>query len=374
MEKLQENLSKNNFSSEWLSYFTELENLIEEKKEIKVTEDSIKIPENYRSIFYKQFDKIRDEFIINNFPDKFELSSNLSREYRQLENKIMKKLSLKDITMSNNVERFLHNPLNELRRELFDLLIDLLIKNISREEFIKVGRNKIEASLKSTYKIAYTKYSILKLIDELKAEDIYYIPMSIPSSTELIKHPIGLKESVPPPQKADKISFEVPRKTTILIPDFIIYSAEIKKYIAFRTELGKALWEAGGLSRQREWISIEDIIKENGPVRISPDLLLYIDNDLENINLAADAAVLCRPDIVFECADSINVDLLEDKAEALYQYTKILKPFSGSYLIQEEKNYADLEDKYNETFEILALNRFNSDLDKAVKLLKDKYK
>lgn len=374
MEKLKENLSKNNFSSEWLSYFEELKNLIEENKEIKMAEDSIKISENYRSIFYEQFDKTRDEFIINSFPDKFELSSNLSREYRKLENKIMKKLSLKDITMSNNVERFLHNPLNELRRELFDLLIDLLINNISREDFINAGRNKIEAVFKNTYKIAYTKYFILKLIDELKAEDIYYIPMSIPSSTELIKHPIGLKESVPPPQKADKISFEVPRKTTLLIPDFIIYSAEIKKYIAFRTELGKALWEAGGLSRQREWISIEDIIKENGPVRISPDLLLYIDNDLENINLAADAAVLCRPDIVFECADSINVDLLEDKAEALYQYTKILKPFAGSYLIQEEKNYADIKDEYIETFEILNFNRFNSDLEKAVKLLRDKYK
>jgi hypothetical protein len=321
---------------DWENALIELKKIIDKNPEIIIQQKLLKIPKLKREEFYEKFDQVRNLFIINYFSYYFENSKKLSKNYLELEKKLIEELSLTKINMSNNIYRFLHNPIKQLRRVIFDLLIDLIMNKISKEEFIKEGKEKIKKEFNKIYNIAFQKYFILLLVDFFEAAEIYNVPLNVPTSTELIKHPVGSKEAVPEPQKTKEISFEVPRRTTIIVPDFIIYSSKLEKYISFRTVLGRAIWEASSVNRERDWLLIEDIIKNHGSTQITPSLMIFIDDNIENISYVADSKRIAVPDFIFEVLDRYNKKR-KIKIEKLRKYNKILEPKYGSYFVENFK-------------------------------------
>ena len=151
----------------------------------------------------------------------------------------------------------------------------------------------------------------------------------------MIFHRERHKQNIPFPEETKILGFEVGRRDVLLIPDFIVRSADLEKYVAFRTGIGKALWQASFHSQKREWLSIESFVEEYGITEMKPDLLLYVDENLEDISLVSDCDKFCRPDLMIFFLDQLEQvgERHRKKMEAVRSAHEILKPAKGTCVI-----------------------------------------
>lgn len=319
----------------WPKRYGELVDFIEDQPGVVIREDLVSIDKKIRAAFYKKFNVVRGSFLAQAYSEWLDSAQFLSRKYMNVEDYLSERLRLEDVLMPLELERFLSDPMKQVVRDLFDPLFELLQEKIEMEEFEERAIERVNASFQKLYQMGYIKWFVLSWIKNIIPEKIYGVPLPQPSSKQMIFHRDRMKQNIPFPEEIKNLGFEVGRRDVLLIPDFIVRSAKLEKYVAFRTEIGKALWRASFYSENREWLPIESFVEEHGITEMKPDLLLYMDENLEDISLVADSERFCRPDLMVFFLDQLEEveERHRRKINEIEQAHKILKPTRGTCII-----------------------------------------
>lgn len=359
-------------SNEWHKTYQDLETFIKEHPEVEIKEDLVSIDEKVRPAFYKLFNNVRASFLAENYSAWLDDAEFLSTKYMKVEDDLFERLHLKDVLMPLELRRSLSDPMKQVVRELFDPLFELLQEKIELEEFEEKAIENTNGAFRGLYQKGYIKWFVLSLIKELDPEKIYEVPIPQPSSKEIIKHRKGFRQTIPFPEATNVLGFEVGRRDILLVPDFIVRSGLLQKYVGFRTEIGKAVWEATYHSDKREWFSIGSIIQDYGIADLSPDLLLYVADNQEDVSLVADSEKFCRPDMMIEFLDQLEVreDDWVGHLKRIRLYHDILKPAKGTCIISKNPLPENLKQKLDENIHIIHFGFNNLKWDTVLALLK----
>jgi hypothetical protein len=318
----------------WLKQLSELENYIEKHPEIVVEKTRITIPQIIRSEFYQLFNEVRAAFISEKFPELLKATKPLTKNFLKTQQEVKQLLALDSIVLPEFVERFIRDPLDSLMELLWSPLFDLLKNKVNPTAFEKEGVRVIKESYYVCYFKSYESWLELALLKLFKSKDLKSVP--IPAAGYSFDHAqseaIHLKLSpVYPPVDSTKLSFlRSQPHTSFTVPDFIIYSEKLGKYVSARSEAREARWIATDASGNRDWLPI---LNEYTKVIFTPGyILLYIANVLEDIALVNDVNKICRPDMVIEFG--VSEDWYSEKeVQNIRLRHDILKPIMGTFII-----------------------------------------
>jgi hypothetical protein len=317
-------------SQNWLVDYQGLIQFIGSHPEIKIEPASMVIPSEVRPEFYRLFDATRLAIVHDSVPELLFQAEILSRNYSTTEKSVRDRLELSDITLPNPLGWFLRDPAEGLMRELFDPLFDLLKGKVD----IKSFQDDVSARLRKTgadlYGQGYDKWLALSLILLLDSDKSFQVAVRRPAEHRewTVIRANSSEEIVPEPRGSDKISFVHLPENIFNVPDFIVHSNRLDKYVSFRGGLSSAVAAAFRPSERREWLPIaEPLYSESNP------LLVYLDDDLSSINLVADAKRICRPNLIILPANSLSQQPQAGWLEQAAFWHDTLNPSSGTYII-----------------------------------------
>jgi len=281
----------------WRQYYNEVRNFIMKNPEIIIKDNILITPERSRNKLYDLLYNMRAAFIEEILTCELKEVSSLSEAYKKIKAEVIKKLELDYVSTSvPSLDRFLEDPKSQLTREIFDLSLDLLMGNIKIEEYYRLASQCINEALSRFYQIGYQKWFELSLVKLLNPKKVFHILLRKPRPTEYMKYVPSYKEPLPSPQLAKFLLLgDITTFPTLISPDYILYSEDINRYVAFKSQLRPALWFAAQHSEEREWLFINSIKEKVYP---KPDLLIYLDKNIENLVLVADAERICKPDVM----------------------------------------------------------------------------
>ncbi|MFW5826902.1 MAG: hypothetical protein ACOCU4_02360 [Alkalispirochaeta sp.] len=319
----------------WTAPYNELVDFVVSEPDISIGRDVVAIEEGIRPDFYSKFNAVRAAFLAQNYSGLLDESYALCTEFMQVKGELSARLGLRDVLMPKELDRFLTDPFQQIIRELFDPLFALLQEKIEAPEFADDVDVHVEEAFHTLYHSGFIKWFVLSLVKNLGPESVYEVPLPVPSSKQIIKHRDDIRQNVPFPRLTTVMSFEVVRRAILLVPDFIVRSADLGRYVAFRTAVGRALWRSTYYSEKREWLSIAEILDRHGVTELKPHLLVYVGEKLEDISLVADCDQFCRPDLIvyfIGLPDQADVDKDEQLREIKTAH-EILKPHRGTCVI-----------------------------------------
>lgn len=316
-------------SNSWQEVYSELTDFIAEHSEIEIGVSRVCLPDSVRPEFYRLFNDVRKAFVEEKFSNLLNEATPLSQNYLKAEQEVTELLRLDDISMEASLHRFLHDPIDQLIRGLFNPLFDLLKGRINAEKYEEGAARNIEASFRPLYQLGYEKWMALSLVKLLKADKSFQVILPQMNSEEALKHcsdPSGVE--VLPPQESKSISFD--QELILTVPDFIVHSAKINRYVSARSELRPAMLRAANASEQRKWYPLDSV------VALGPGLtLVYMADSPEEVSLVADKERICRPELIVECRGQEGWYEKED-LEKVRPHHDSLKPILGSYIVSLE--------------------------------------
>ena len=156
----------------WQDNYSELKDFISAHPEVIIEKNHMRIPDTARPEFYGLFDALRSAFIQEKAPNIIRESGALSRSYMEVEAKAISLLKLSDVSMMPGLGRFLHDPGDQLRRSIYDLLFDLLKGKIDTGLFEAVAARNINDSFALMYRLGYEKWVSMSLIKLLEADEL----------------------------------------------------------------------------------------------------------------------------------------------------------------------------------------------------------
>ncbi len=320
-------------SNGWSQAYMELTDFIAEHSEVEIEASHVRLPDSVRPEFYRLFQTVRTAFIEERIPNLLNEATALSQNYLKAEKEATEQLGLDDISMMASLRRFLHNSMDELKRGLFDPLFDLLKAKVDIESFEQKTTRSIEASFGPLYRLGYEKWVAISLVKLLEADKLFQVtPREFTRDGEkVIMRTTSPEEEAPIPVESKRLSFKHENEATLTVPDFIVHSAKVNRYIALRSQMGKAYATASNASKKRGWYTPDSIVV------LEPGLtLVYVEDDNpEEISLVADAQRICRPDLIIECRE------LKDWYEKVgigkvKLHHDSLKPRLGTYIVSME--------------------------------------
>jgi len=314
-------------SDGWKKHYTSLRDFMQMHPDIVIEPSRIAIPKSIKNDFYALFNAARKAFIENKYPNILNDCLPLINGYKKIKENIIHVLELEKMTIDLPLDRFMVSPIDELSVDLFHPIFDLLKGKIDLDYFEITCSEVISNSFQSFFKSGYELWVMLSLIQMLEPEKMLAVSMRQPGDVGkavYMSDQHGIE--VPPPQESKYLNIDMTRKAPLMLPDIIISSKLINKYISFRQQFNNSLTNATNTSDSREWIPLESDMENNGSI------LIYIDSNPDNLALVGDTKKICRPDILMQC-------ICEDswanhkRIEAIYLNTNNLCPKLGSYII-----------------------------------------
>jgi len=318
-------------SAKWQKAYTELTDFTAKHPEIHIGASSLDIPREIRPEYYRLFNAVREAFIKENVPGLLDEANSFSRHYLQIESELVRRLELEEITAKTSIYRFLHNPGDRLTRELYEPLFDLLKGKAGIQTFEERMLRLLDYSMNVLCRQGYEKWVILALARLLEPDQALSIVL------EKMEWNIALKmsdneagEDVPAPQETRYLSFDHSKEMIFAVPDFIIYSTAIRKYVSFRSDYDIAMFVAANASERRTWDRIDQSMAlEPGVV------LVYIADNARDLSLVADVNRICRPDLLLECRGERGW-YEQEKLERIRLHHDALKPELGTIIVSRE--------------------------------------
>ncbi|MCL2149687.1 MAG: hypothetical protein FWH51_01980 [Dehalococcoidia bacterium] len=317
----------------WLAEYDILKKFISEHPEIEIAVNKTRIPDNARSEFYLHFIQVISSFVNNTAMALVRKSTALSEHYQALAKEISASYGL-HISSSPAVFRFLRDPLIEIINSESDLMFDLLKTKISVDIFAELASRKLSEVEQSLFIDSYQQWialSLLKLLDCQKSLQV--VPGSL-SRYGVHKSRLSTG-NVPLPKESREILFNYESAVKFVVPDFIIYSRRINKYVSFSNKIIRALLKSNSLPAKRQWLSLPPIER----IPRYHQMYLYIDDKPEDLRIVADSHNICRPDMILEFAR--ESELKEKLSEAKLQNGR-LKPILGTIIIRMEDASGEL--------------------------------
>jgi hypothetical protein len=121
-------------------------------------------------------------------------------------------------------------------------------------------------------------------------------------------------------------------EAVFIVPDFIVHSAKLNRYVSIRTDIAEASWTAKLASDKREWYELRSLMKQYIVIAHWPDLVIYIDDQPEDLALVADFGRFCRPDMIVECMEQADW-YQQGGLDRVKRNHDFLKPKLGSYIV-----------------------------------------
>lgn len=291
-------------SDTWKDTFARLQEYISAHPSIEIGTSAICIPGDVRPGFYGLFNAVCADFVKNNFQSLLEKGNDLSTHWTEASRLVIDRLKLETINVPADAKWFLLDPLDGLTRGLVDPLFDVLKGKQDIAAFERQARQYVQAAFDRLFREGYRLWATISLIRLLEADSAYRVPAvdyyepSIADFTDL--KPGTNKELVPPAREATKITFEHVPLCTFLVPTVIVHAARINSFAAFGTNFCEARWDARIKSAEHEWQPIAEIEGGFGHNELWPSLAVYLNKNVNELNLVADYYHLARPDIIVE--------------------------------------------------------------------------
>ncbi|MFA5450623.1 MAG: hypothetical protein WC231_01305 [Dehalococcoidales bacterium] len=330
-------------NNSWKSSYQSLIGFINSNPSIKIEPSKTSIPSEVRPVFYALFDKARESYIREYFSDELAAAIKLSEAYTSLTEDIVSVANLEpEIDLNQKLTWLIENPMNGLMRFIYNPLMDFLKGKLDEDEFRERSEFEFISAFKDQYKKGYILWAILALFKLLEPNNLTWVsqkePNGILSLKELYKQGARV-ESVPAITKTSKLTFEPGTWDTFIVPDLIVYSAKLKKYVAIRRSLPVNTDEPYLVAKQktteREWASYQQLSNIFNLSNHWPDILIYCDEKLENLNLIADYNHMLHPDMVvgvipqFFSFDSAEIN-------RTHTYREYLEPFKGTTILFQD--------------------------------------
>jgi hypothetical protein len=316
----------------WHKRYTELTNFITKHSEIKIEVGSVYLPDSIRPEFYRFFDAVRTSFIEERFPILLNEAKALSQNYLKAEKQTTALLKLDDVSMEARLSRFLNSPIDQLIRILFTPLFDLLKGKVDVGIFEQTASRNIKVSFGHLYQSGYEKWVSVSLLNLLKADRLFQItPREFTSESEKARMGLALPtEGNPPPEGSRHLSFKHNQDAVFIVPDFIVHSAKVNRYVALRSQMGKPYATASNTSEKREWLH------PDSKSILDPGItFVYVADNPEEISLVADASKICKPDFIIECREQKGW-YEQEGLERVKLHHDSLKPRLGTYMVSME--------------------------------------
>ncbi len=330
----------------WRQTYSDLTDYVARHPDIKIGIPVTRIPGEHSAEFHSLHLKSRIKFIEEEAPDILEKSLSLSKNYKRVEEEVIGLIGLKGITLSNSLHRFLHNPVDQLTKENFNALFDLLRGQTDIEKYKVVALQNIETAFNSLHRSVYEKWVILSLVALLKADRAFRVIPEEVTEDDTMRHGGKIEYKIPAPEESDIISFKRDREVGFMVPDLIVHSTNSDRYYSFTSEIIKALAAAINPSNRREWLPGDPaVVFEGGTI------LIYVDRNLEDLSLVTDMKRTCRADLVLECREQKDW-YKKGKLDKIRKHYDKYEPRMGTYIVTMDQMPEQL---YNEFFEEGAL-------------------
>jgi hypothetical protein len=354
-------------SNNWHQEYKELLDFIAVHSEIKIKPDSVSVPQNVRPNFYQLVNTTATTLVKEKLPALLDEAKILSSNYLKTEEEVTKILSMNDIIQPKPLYWFLRDPIDGFKRELMDLVFDLLKGKIDIEKFEEIASQNLAASFRPLHLLGYKKWVSLAIIKLLEADNLFQIILRSPDHSGLAmitEEGRGTEDVIPPPQESDCLSFDHGHNQLLIVPDFIVHSSKVNRYISLRTEIGESAVTATNASQKREWCFL-DSITEWGAGFIP----LYTADNPEEISLVADVKRLCKPDLIIDCKDQEKW-FEQESLDQIQSQHECLQPRLGTYIVSMKTVPEHQQIKLPEGIHVLNVGFDDSKLEPIVKIIK----
>jgi len=326
-------------SNGWQVRYAELKEYIAGKPKINISSNIIAIPGDLRPEFYRLFDTVRVAFLRESFPVQLNEAEALSKNFTKTEEEVTKLPGLADISLSASLNWFLREPTNGLMRGLFDSLFDLLKKKIDVDIFELAASRNIEKSFTNLYHSGYERWVVLSLVKLLALDKIFEVPIAEVeedgAQAEADTTPGAHEDVVSKPVETKSLSLIPGAMVPFVVPDFIVHSASVNRYVSLRSGMLSATWRARVVSDNREWYDRSSLTRDYGEAVKWPALMVYASDELGDLALVADHKRVCRPDIIIECMEQKDW-YQAGELERVRLNHAMLKPKMGTYVVSLE--------------------------------------
>ena len=320
-------------SGKFREAYAGLTDFVAKHPEIEIGDAVTSIPEDVRPDFYGLFNAARDAFVRDKFPTLLDRAVALKKEVDKAAEGTSGWMSLEDPPTVNPLRRFLRDPKDCLVRELFDPLFELLKGRKTINEIEEAVSPRIEELFETVFRGGYEKWAVFSLLNLLEVKNSFRVNVRSLNTGERSKPAAQAPaDEVPAPQESTRFFFSQPRNTIFAVPDFIIYSSRLNRFVGIRSEFHEAPYNALNASREREWEAVDTELLRLLAKGLT---LVYFSEKAEAIALVADVAKFCRPDMVLYCVDAQSMNR-SDAAALMEKADRRLKPPKGSYLIASE--------------------------------------
>ncbi len=214
----------------WKDEYESLTRFISENSGIVINISEISIPQNLREEFYERFDRIRTALVEANYSALSVDIDTLCDHYLRIEKEVIALLGIERIAMPVDLHAFLHTPKQGLVRVIYNRLFDLLQGKTTADAFEEQCIAELKTSSAELFRLGYEWWAGLVLIKLFEPDKAFFVdldPDYKPYLTELKEISFGRQAHHP----------------TIRIPEFVLHSQKLGKYVAVKMAIARELEE-----------------------------------------------------------------------------------------------------------------------------------
>ena len=322
--------------------------------EIVITPSEVSIPQPVRDEFYRRFDDIRRAAVEEYYSSLPVDAGLLSDNYVRAEREIKELLGLTDILVPMDLFTFLHNPKEGLTRALYNRTFDLMQGKITFETYENQAADDIRSAASDLYRLGYELWTALAVIKLLEPDEAFLVDLDDdykPFLRELKDISFGRQAHHP----------------TMRIPEFVLHSRKINRYLAVKMMLAQEIETYVGLKppvRPK---------KKTGDTSFTLDsraMILSFMTTPNDIPIIADIydRTLTSPDWIIEY---ITADELKTPAslDQVRHHAEALRPRSGTYLVLVDCDCEAMPEKIPENIRAVSVGFDQSRLQSVVEAL-----
>ncbi|UCE97766.1 MAG: hypothetical protein JSV74_00045 [Dehalococcoidia bacterium] len=319
----------------WENAYSQLEDFIKINPNVRIKKHVIAIPADIRPEFYRLFDLVRNAFLEEKCQALLNEAKPLSTSYIKAAEILKNTTPISEIKLPLELNWFLNDPIDGLRRSFYNSLFDLLKGEIDLRTFENEAKQCITNAFKFLFKLGYEKWIALSLINLIQPDKTLALPYD---DIKMLCHEpeyddkFGfLDKKLPDIEETKSIAFRL-GEDAFMMANLIAHSPKTNRYISIGADISDATWSSEGVSDKREWIQIRELGKPLEPKDYWPDLVIYTDDKPKDISLVADFGRFCRPDIIVECMEETNWYQQGELEQVKHNY-EFFKPYLGTYIV-----------------------------------------
>ena len=333
---------------EWHGHFTELVSFVTTNTCIRIDSETIDIPSDVRKQFYELFDLVRKSFVEEHFASQLVKGQTLCNAWAEV-NASIEQSGFGPIEIHPELNWFMLNPIDGLKRQLYNALFSLLRSEIDLQTFGKQGHKLVSDAFDKFYRLGYMYWIQLALFTALQADKNYRVPV-IDSVADVLmgeghENPGDHLGNVPALEECTTVTFIQQPIVSFMAPRIILHSTKLQQLLGLCTDFVEPQWRTNELNNTLEWYNLPALLKAHNlekprpdykmPIeftRIMSDILVYTTHSSDDIRLVADYYHFLRPDL---CLDVMEQPDWYEKGglEIIKKRHSVMRPRRGTYIL-----------------------------------------